>query len=355
MARSKLVSLRTALLSCALALGVAASTTSHVRAQGGVQGLFEQYLESLRRQAGIPGISAVIVQHGRIVWEKGFGYQDVEHSIPANGNTPYPVGDLTETLTSTLLLQCVEEDALDLESPMRQWTSTLSDGSVTVRNVLSHTSGRDFRYDPGRFLALTPVVDACANTPYRRALAERILDRLNMRDSVPGHDLDRPDGSVSQMFSGSALGRYQDVTRDVAVPYRVDGRGNASPSRFPSTGMDASTGLISTARDLARFDAALDDDGLLIRRRTRDLAFSNATGSARFGLGWFVQNHKGYKLVWHYGEWRDAYSSLMLKVPERGLTLILLANSDGLTASFPMASGDVTASLFARVFLSVYL
>jgi CubicO group peptidase (beta-lactamase class C family) len=350
----KRVTLRTALLGCALALGVAASTTSHVRAQG-VQGLFEQYLESLRRQAGIPGISAVIVQHGRIVWEKGFGYQDVERSIPAFANTPYPVGDLTQTLTSTLLLQCVEEGELDLDSPIREWTSTLSDGGLTVKNVLSHTTGRDFRYDPGRFLALTPVVDACLEQPYRQALAERILERLGMRDSVPGHDLDRPDGAVRDMFSGSILGRYSDVTREVATPYRVDGRRNASPSRFPSTGMDASTGLITTARDLARFDAGLDDDGLLLQRRTRDMAFSSATGSAPFGLGWFVQNYRGYKLVWHFGEWRDAYSSLILKVPERGLTLILLANSDGLTSDFPMASGDVSASLFARVFLSVYL
>ena len=38
------------------------------------------------------------------------------------------------------------------------------------------------------------------------------------------------------------------------------------------------------------------------------------------------------KLVWHYGYGPDAFSALLLKVPERNLSLILLANSDGLSA-----------------------
>ena len=37
---------------------------------------FESYLESLRAQAGIPGMSAALVQNGQIVWERGFGFQN---------------------------------------------------------------------------------------------------------------------------------------------------------------------------------------------------------------------------------------------------------------------------------------
>ena len=54
------------------AIGPAAS------AQGNLPvSLFERYLEALRLQSGIPGLSAAIVQNGRVVWDKGFGYQDV--------------------------------------------------------------------------------------------------------------------------------------------------------------------------------------------------------------------------------------------------------------------------------------
>lgn len=347
------VTLCRAIVSGLLALGVLTSTVQ-VRAQGFVQGLFEQYLESLRRQAGIPGMSAAIMQGGRIVWEKGFGYQDVEQSVAAFPDTPYPVGGLTEPLTAALVLRCAEEGELDLDTPIRTWAPNISDSGATVRQVLSHTSTGSFRHDPNRFAMLTPVVDDCRDSPYRQALAQEILDRASMNSSVPGHDMDRADTVVRGMFSGASLDHYTDIMRRLATPYRVDGRGNASTSRLPVTGIDASTGLISTARDYARFVARFDE-GYLVHRRTVDMAFSSVGGSVPYGLGWFVQNYRGYKLVWQFGEWRDAYSSLVLKVPERDLTLILLANSDGLTASFSLGSGDVTASLFARVFLSVYL
>jgi hypothetical protein len=52
---------------------------------------------------------------------------------------------------------------------------------------------------------------------------------------------------------------------------------------------------------------------------------------------------------------RDSFSSLIVKIPRRNLTLILLANSDGLSAPFPLANGDVTASVFAQLFLRTFV
>jgi hypothetical protein len=73
------------------------------------------------------------------------------------------------------------------------------------------------------------------------------------------------------------------------------------------------------------------------------------------GLGWFVQTYNGETLYWQFGNTPGAYSSLYLKVPSRHLTLILLANSDGLSEPFPLQNGDVTASLFARTFLRLFV
>src|SRR5687767_12571481 len=71
--------------------------------------LFERYLESLRVEAGIPGLSALVLQNGVPVWRQGFGRQDVEASIPATPDTPYVIGDVSQTLGATLLLKkCVE-------------------------------------------------------------------------------------------------------------------------------------------------------------------------------------------------------------------------------------------------------
>ena len=79
--------------------------------------------------------------------------------------------------------------------------------------------------------------------------------------------------------------------------------------------------------------------------------FRLASGrEAPYALGWFVQSTVAGRAVWHYGQW-PTFSSLILKLPDRGLTLILLANSDGLSGRFPLASGDVAVSPFARAFI----
>jgi len=72
------------------------------------------------------------------------------------------------------------------------------------------------------------------------------------------------------------------------------------------------------------------------------------------GLGWFVQTVNRKRVVWHFGNAPGAYSSLLIKLPDQRLTLILLANSDGLTAPFPLANGDIMVSPFARVFLGLF-
>ena len=91
----------------------------------------------------------------------------------------------------------------------------------------------------------------------------------------------------------------------------------------------------------------------------RNLAWTNATTSdfsaVPMGLGWFVQDYRGERIVWHFGLIPDAYSSLVLKIPSRRLTLILLANSDGLSAPFQLHLGDVTRSVFAAVVLRLAL
>ena len=69
------------------------------------------------------------------------------------------------------------------------------------------------------------------------------------------------------------------------------------------------------------------------------------------GLGWFVQTYRNERVVWRFGTVAGAYSSLVIKVPSRNVTLILLANSDGLVAPYDLAQGDLTRSVFANLFL----
>jgi CubicO group peptidase (beta-lactamase class C family) len=102
---------------------------------------------------------------------------------------------------------------------------------------------------------------------------------------------------------------------------------------------------------------ALDRDALL-KPATKALAFTPTRDTQGrdlpYGLGWFTTLYKGERVIWHYGYW-TANSSLIIKVPSRGLSFVLLANTDGLSSPFPLGSGQLERSDFARAFLDAFL
>lgn len=336
-----------------------------------VLSVLEVYLESLRQQAGIPGMSAAIVRDGTILWERGFGFQDVAGRKAATPDTPYLLGEASGVLTSVLLLQCVEQRRIELDQPVSRYGVTVPETSeATLRQILSHTSTEGpngtFAYNPERFGQLTAVMEYCAPQPYRKSVAHRLLNRLAMVDSVPGTDFSNPDLQLPEgLFDPADVERYRRVLRErLAVPYRVDSKGRAERTALPILPMNALGGLVTTVRDLARLEGAMlpvpDSElrpGLLLQD-TLDVAWNPATNRtglpAPMGLGWFVQGHRGQKVVWHYSNVPNAYSSLLLRVPAYDLTFILLANSDRLTAPFQLQQGDVTKSLFATLFLRLF-
>lgn len=321
---------------------------------------FESYLESLRAQAGIPGMSAALVQDGQIVWERGFGFQNLEARVRATPDTPYPVADISQTLAAALVLHCAEERRLSIDDPIQRHGGSVPDPAATVRQVLSHTSdgaGEVFRYEPERYAQLTAVVEGCVPQPYRKTVAVNLLERLAMKDSVPGRDLAAPTVLTERLFSTEILERYSKVLERLAVPYKVDNKKRATRTELIPEGINTATGLVTTVRDYARFDVAIDE-ALLLRAETREAAWSPDTTDSRAvlptGLGWFVQTYRGEPVVWHFGLIANGYSSLIVKLPSRHLTFILFANSDGLSSTAQLDAGDVTRSVFATLFLRIY-
>jgi CubicO group peptidase (beta-lactamase class C family) len=320
---------------------------------------FENYLESLRQQSGIPSISGALVQDGVVLWERGLGFANVDARIRATPDTPYLVADLTQAFAAVLLLQCSEQRRVQLDAPAREYGASVPNAGATVRQVLSHTADAQFEYEPEQYAKLTDVVEYCAPQPYRKSIAHRLLERLAMIDSVPGRDMENPSRAVPDgLFEKAALDRYARSLDRLAIPYKVDKKGRAARNDLPLDGINAATGLVSTVRDLAKFDAALDS-GVLLLDETKDAAWSPAKlrdgSSVPTGLGWFVQSYRGTPVVWQFGLVPDAYSALLVKVPSRRATMILLANSDGLIAPSQIESGDVTRSLFALLFLRMLL
>jgi CubicO group peptidase (beta-lactamase class C family) len=307
-------------------------------------------------------MSAALVQSGQIVWERGFGFQNLEARVRATPDTPYPIADMSQTLGAVLVLQCIEQRRLGIDEPIRRYGGSVPEPGATVRQLLSHTSaggsGETFEYDPARYAQLTPVVERCLPQPYRKSIAVNLLERLAMRDSVPGRDLALDTTPVTErLFANEVLERYRSVLERIAIPYRVDRKGRAARNDVTPEGINAATGLVTTVRDFARFDAAIDE-GILLEEETRAAAWSPDTTELQTvlptGLGWFVQRYRGEPVVWHFGLIANGYSSLIVKLPSRQLTFIVFANSDGLSSTFQLDAGDVTRSLFATLFLRLY-
>ncbi len=323
--------------------------------------LFERYLDALRQEGGIPGLSAAIIRNGQIGWTAGFGRENIGRAIATSPDTPYPIGGMTQAISSLLVGICIDRYQFDIDRPIREFAGTFPEGSALVRNVLAHSSEGAptfrYRYDPALYSSLTPVVDNCGREPYRRFLAEEIIERFALARSIPGFDLQDLSNPARQLFEPARLGRYDDTFRKMSVPYRVDRLGNATQSEYPSLPLDASSGMVSSVYDLALLDASLDR-GFPVSLKTLNDMWSPAifgNGSMPTGLGWFVQTTSNERLVWQFSLLPDAGSGIWLRIPNKHLTLILLANSGGLTSGLNLERGDITASPFVRVFLGLFL
>jgi CubicO group peptidase (beta-lactamase class C family) len=310
----------------------------------------EARIESLRSAARIPAVSAVISNSDRILWAKGFGTADLTSGRPAADTTAYHLASLTKPFASTLILQLVAEGLVSLDDPVATFgVSLASPGVIRVRHLLSHTSsgtpGTVFAYDGDRFGLLDAVVSEAAGKSFAAALQERILTPLALRHTAPNPS--------STSFQASGLSRVE-YERNLARGYTT-ATASQVLTTYP-TYFGTAAGLTSSVIDVARFSMALDGDALL-SPASKALAFAPVVTpggqTLPYALGWFVTDYRGTKVIWHYGLW-TANSSLIIKVPDRGLTFVVLANSDALSSRYPLGAGRLETSPWARAFLDAF-
>jgi CubicO group peptidase (beta-lactamase class C family) len=331
-----------------------------LRADDLVYERFGDYVEALRVQFGIPGLVAAIVGRSNVQWERVYGSQDVERNIPTRIDTPLHLDGVTETFTAALVLRCAEEGRVSLDDQIGQFKPSSPDASLTIRQVLTHTSGSSespvYEYRPDRFDPLTSVIRRCTQDSFRETLSN-LFDRFGMIDSVPGPDVVNlvppTEGVLTSEFE-----RYSRVLDRLAVGYAVDVSRKASATPFGATTLTPTGGIISTVQDLEKFDLALKN-GILLRPDTLAAAWKAPIGAngqhLPHGMGWFTQSYLGQNVYWQFGSSENGSSSLMVTWPTRSLTLILVANSNGLAKSFRLSAGDLTSSPFGKLFLGLFI
>ncbi len=306
-----------------------------------VQG-FENDLKQLKEYFQIPGLSVLVKKDGNILYENYFGYADIETKRAVDSTTIFPIASITKTFSAVVLLKLVEEGKVDLEDPINDYleNSRFSD-SVKVKHVLSHSSegipGTFFNYS-NRFFLLTPVIEKSSDKKLDELLETQIIKPLGLRNTLPISDQETVDS----------------LEHKLVKPYYFYGEVEDGHYDF---GLSTASGLASTVRDIAKFDNALDSHSLISRTSTDNMLspFKTADNSEYpYGYGIFTQKFLGKEMQWGYGQ-EDCFSSLLLKVPEEGLTLILLANNNLMSDPARLINGDITYSLFAMSFLKNFV
>jgi CubicO group peptidase (beta-lactamase class C family) len=327
---------------------------------------FSDRLDSLRKAAHIAGMSVVILRDTTVLLASGYGAADVERQVPATPETPYNIASVTKPLSAVVALRLVERGQLDLDRPMSTYDGfaefcrsaraegglffrdyACDDPVLTLRHVLSMTAngtpGTRFFYNPPSYSWASRPMMQVTKQSFSKLTAEYVFQPAGMKKSARIH---------------RQLPLPPDIGSALAKPYHLDHAGKlAASDPPPAQGDGAAGGVISTVMDLARFDIALAQGKLLTAASRKAMWTPTRSPSGAklpYGIGWYVQEYRGETLLWHSGWWEGAYSAIYLKVPHRHLTIILLANTEGLWWNNPLDGAEVQRSPFVAAFLEAF-
>ena len=89
-----------------------------------------------------PGAVVVIGRHDAILYQQAFGHLDYEHRVAVGTRTVYDIASLTKVVgLTTMMMQLVHEGKVELDAPVVRYVPAFHDSSVTVRHLLTHSSG----------------------------------------------------------------------------------------------------------------------------------------------------------------------------------------------------------------------
>ncbi|MEP4095743.1 serine hydrolase [Reichenbachiella sp.] len=104
----------------------------------------------------VPGAALALIDNGKIILQKGYGYADIKNKVTVNGKTGFNIGSISKTVAAWGVLKLVEEGKIELDSPaenyLTRWHLPESEydvNKVTVRRLLSHTAGLSLHGYPG--------------------------------------------------------------------------------------------------------------------------------------------------------------------------------------------------------------
>ena len=360
----------------------------------------------------VAGVVALVLQDGQVVYDKAFGWADKEAGRRMSTDAIFRIASQTKALTSAAIMQLIEEGALTLgtrvgtlipsftrtsvavASDRGAVTQVPSRRAITIRDLLTHTAGISYGTDPAvaalyqekglgpaagfgwytadkdeavcdtmerlgtlPFVAqpgeawvygyntdiLGCIVEKASGMPLDTYLRDRITVPLGLKDTqffLPAADKNR----LAAVYASGADGKY------VRAP--EGGRGQGAYVEGPRRNFAGGAGLLSTARDYARFLEAMRRGGTLdgtriLSPRSVKLMSTNQVGDLHsstglgFGLGFETVDRFGAAGMSSEGAfgWGGAYGSWYRVDPDTRLVMVLMIqlipNATDIRDAFP--------------------
>ena len=368
----------------------------------------QRYVDSNR----VPGIVALVMQDGKVVYEKAFGWSDKEAGRRMTTDTVFRIASQTKALTSTAVMQLIEEGALALSTHAGTFIPTFEHttvavanerGSVTqvparraitIRDLLTHTAGISYGTEPSvaalyEKKGLGPAAGAGWYTADKN---EPVCDTMERLGTLPfvsqpgeawvyGYNTDVL-GCIVEKVSGMPLDAYihDRITAPIGMkdtqfflpPSQKDRfaavygsgpdgkylrapdgpRGQGAYIEGPRRNFAGGAGLLSTARDYARFLETMRRGGSIDGTRvlsplavklmsTNQIGTLHSTTGLGWGLGFETVDHFGANVMSNAGAfgWGGAYGSIYRVDPDARLVMVmmiqLIPNATDIREVFP--------------------
>jgi CubicO group peptidase (beta-lactamase class C family) len=274
----------------------------------------EAYIEFKLQRDNIPGLAACIVKNDRVVWSKGFGFQDLRGGIAMTPRSVMGTASVSKIVTAIAVMQLYERGLLDLDDPIQKYLPfairhpKYPDANITVSQLLNHTAstsngpslwkcyscgeqplsqrewvqnyflpdgkyyhkegnfgpgkpGEQFLYSNAGYGLLACLVEVVSGLPFDRYCAVNIFSPLKMENSSLNVS-DIRMGTLSTMYS---YGYNMDLERDLMVPNTNCAKVVSGDYFFSLCDYTTSTpgagGMYSSVDELAHLLVALMNDG----------------------------------------------------------------------------------------------
>jgi D-alanyl-D-alanine carboxypeptidase len=319
---------------------------------------------------GVPSVSIAIVQDGRICYVQAYGDARVAagsgSAVKARPEMRYGIGSISKQFTATALLMLAEDGKLSLDDKVARYRPDLTRaGDVTVRQLLSHTSGyqdywpqdyvppfmlrevtaaqilerwaaKPLDFEPGTRWQYSNTGFVLAGEIAEKAGGRSIVDLLRERVFVP-----------LEMKSVLDIDRGR-LTEADPVGYTRYALGPLRPAPKEGKGWLFAAGeLAMTAEDLARWDVAMIEKRLLkpasYADMQTDVKLANGEGTG-YGLGIGVGNMLGHRALSHSGG-VSGFITRNVVFPDDRAAVVALTNSDSTDAAGVVAR-KIAAALF---------